>query len=110
MICAASIMLLDSWDLLDNDSVLPVAHRGRGSAYDHINESRLRSTVNCMVHCSHVLLESDWPMPACSESLGLFFGSPKTEPLHSLFAAAWQSQLNLPIVRPLLHNHSELWI
>ena len=86
---AASVMLLDTWNLSEVDCVVPVAHRGRTSRYDFINETRSRSSVHCMVHCSQFLLESDWPMPSCSEGLGLFFGSPKTEPQHSLFAAAW---------------------
>ena len=107
---AASVMLLDRWNLSEVDCVAPVAHRGRSSRYEFINETRSRSSVHCMVHCSQFLLESDWPMPNCSEGLGLFFGSPKTEPQHSLFAAAWNSTPQLLDLRHDSHSNTNMWI
>jgi len=107
---AASVMLLDAWDLSLDDCVLPIAHRAHGSQYDHFYNSSLRSSIKVMVHCSHLLLESDWPMPACSERGGLFFGCPKTQPAHSLFAAAWDTRTLPYSLRPHPHTHTDLWM
>ena len=107
---AASVKILEAWDLSLEDSVLPIAHRGNGSQYNFVYSSTLRQTVKAMVHCSQLLLESDWPMPACSESGGLFFGCPKTQPAHSLFAAAWDIRALPSSSRSPTHTRTDLWV
>jgi hypothetical protein len=103
-------MILESWDLSKFDCIVIVAHRSASPQYDKSSLTISRSTVNFMVHSSNFLLESDWPMPACSDSLGLFYGSPKTETFHSLFAAAWDTRSNSPVSRALISNHLEFWM
>ena len=62
-----------------------------------------------MVHCSQLLLESDWPMPECSESLGLFFGGPKTELNHSLYAAVWDTTNSTQFPNVELSSRVDVW-
>ena len=107
---AASVMLLEAWNLSNSDCIVAVAHRGTGSRYSHSFNTNSRSAVPYMAHCSSLLLESDWPMPACSDAPGLFFGSPKTEPNHSLFAAAWTNLPHPSVLRPHLRTASDVWI
>jgi hypothetical protein len=84
-------MLLERWDIDSFDAILAVAHRGRGTQYTVSSTHSSRAPVQFMVHCSQLLLESDWPLSESSESLGLFYGSPKTELMHSMYAATWVS-------------------
>ena len=110
MCTAASVMILETWDLSTLDCIVHVAHRNASTNYDKSSISISRSIVKFMAHSSNLLLESDWPMPACSDSLGIFFGSSKTDTLHSLFAAAWDTRTQAPLTRPFLTIPFEIWI
>ena len=109
MVHAVSVMLLDNWNLADSDSVLAIAHRGRGVHYTVSSTPQSRSPVHYMVHCSQLLLESDWPMPECSESLGLLFGGPKTELNHSLYAAVWDTTNSIQFPNVELSSRVDVW-